>query len=103
MVRAASGLMYGTTAYRGQTSCYSGLACGVVFSFSTSGVETVLYQFAPVDSYGSGPDPRGLVMGADGNVYGVTSGGGDFGRGTLFKLTTAVEETTLHSFAGTVN
>jgi uncharacterized repeat protein (TIGR03803 family) len=43
----------------------------------------------------------GLTAGADGNLYGLTSAGGAFGYGTIFKITRAGELTTLHSFGAT--
>lgn len=45
----------------------------------------------------------GLVRGTDGNLYGVTEGGGSQFEGTVFKITPAGAETILHTFAdGTV-
>jgi uncharacterized repeat protein (TIGR03803 family) len=42
-----------------------------------------------------------LVEGGDGAFYGMTAGGGSQGYGTVFRLTTNGEMTTLSSFAGT--
>ena len=42
----------------------------------------------------------GLVQAGDGNLYGTTSGGGRYGCGTVFKLTTNGDLTFLHSFDG---
>ncbi len=42
-----------------------------------------------------------LIQGADGALYGVTSGGGSAGYGSVFKVTTAGTLTTLHSFDNT--
>jgi len=44
--------------------------------------------------------PTSLIEGRDGNLYGVTGGGGDFGAGTVFKATPEGQETVLYSFAG---
>ena len=39
-----------------------------------------------------------LIQAADGNLYGTTSGGGAYGRGTVFKITAGGTVTTLYSF-----
>src|ERR1041384_1910379 len=65
---------------------------------------TTLYSF----TCGSdGSAPNGLLLGADGNLYGTTYYGADGtggccgkGYGTLFKLTPQGALTTLHTFAG---
>jgi len=47
----------------------------------------------------------GLTFDSKGNLYGVTSGGGDHGAGSIFKMTPKSNGkwtvTTLHSFDGT--
>jgi uncharacterized repeat protein (TIGR03803 family) len=61
---------------------------------------TILHQFQ--SSQGDGYDPLGrLVQASDGNFYGTTSGGGTSNSGTLFKVDSAGNFTTLHSFNGT--
>lgn len=54
------------------------------------------------DSDGEYPeDHDGLLIGTDGTLYGTTSEGGAYDRGTLFRLTIAggqAKETVLHSF-----
>jgi uncharacterized repeat protein (TIGR03803 family) len=47
---------------------------------------------------GSGNSARGLVLGADGNFYGITAVGGAYGYGTIFKITPTGALTMLHSF-----
>jgi len=62
-----------------------------------AGVVT-LHDFNPM---GDGQSPMGsLVQGTDGDFYGVTSGGGTGGCGTIFKITSAGTITLLHSFVG---
>jgi len=64
---------------------------------------SVLYSFTGKN--GDGADPMaGLVRDAAGNFYGVTSGGGSGGAGTVFKLSMGQDgawtETILHRFEG---
>jgi uncharacterized repeat protein (TIGR03803 family) len=78
---------------------------GILFKVTLSGVETSLYTFQGA-SDGASPGP-GLVLGSDGNFYGTTASGGAsscgtnaYYCGTVFKVTPAGVETTLHEFAG---
>lgn len=70
--------------------------------------ESVLYSFAGVPD-GANPYSAGLVLDAQGNLYGATVSGGDAsctgnigttGCGTVFKLNPAGQETILHTFTG---
>ena len=45
----------------------------------------------------------GLVSDGSGNFYGTTSVGGANGRGTIFKIDSTGNETTLHSFCAESN
>jgi uncharacterized repeat protein (TIGR03803 family) len=71
-------------------------------SFAAAGTETVLHQFVGL-SRGGFP---GTVLTADaqGNFYGTTSGGGDYGFGTVFKLAQNSSgkwnQTVIYSFTG---
>jgi uncharacterized repeat protein (TIGR03803 family) len=87
----ASGALYGTTPFGGDTTCEGG--CGLVFELSpprtTGGAwsQTVLHSFTG----GDGRWPRaGLVSDASGGFYGVAYGhnsGGLNGWGAVFHLT----------------
>jgi uncharacterized repeat protein (TIGR03803 family) len=98
LVQDADGNLYGL-AGTGGISNY-----GVLFKVTPSGVETPLYTFQGA-SDGASPGP-GLVLGSDGNFYGTTASGGAsscgtaYYCGTVFKVTPAGVETTLHEFAG---
>jgi uncharacterized repeat protein (TIGR03803 family) len=50
-----------------------------------SWTESMVYSFGAVLDDGS--NPKGVLMGSDGNLYGVTAGGGSGGLGTVFALT----------------
>jgi len=82
----AQGNLYGTT-NRGGASYY-----GTVFKLDTAGKETVLYSFT--GGADGGYPYAGLVLDAQGNLYGTTYGGGAAGFGTVFKLTPAAATTT---------
>jgi uncharacterized repeat protein (TIGR03803 family) len=93
LVLATNGNFYGTTAGV-SGNCSSG-GCGTVFKITPSGTLTTLHRFDGTD----GSEPYvGLVQGTDGNLYGVTLGGGANGDGTVFKITLSGTLTTLHSF-----
>jgi len=64
-----------------------------------AGSESVLHYFAGGATDGADPD-GGLIQASDGNLYGVTYGGGANCCGALFKITPDGTETVLHYFTG---
>ncbi|MGC9949352.1 MAG: choice-of-anchor tandem repeat GloVer-containing protein [Bryobacteraceae bacterium] len=97
LVQGTDGMFYGTTRIGGA------YGSGTVFKVSTSGVVTTLHSFCAKSNCPDGRAPTGsLVLGTDGNLYGTTEyGGGAKDDGTVFKITSAGELTTLISFDGT--
>lgn len=93
LVMDAGGNLYGTT-YGGGT-----FDQGTVFKLNANtGAEQVLYSFA---NGGDGGLPySGLLLDAQGNLYGVTSQGGGAGAGTVFKIDASGQESLLYKFAG---
>jgi uncharacterized repeat protein (TIGR03803 family) len=80
LMQAPDGNLYGVTLYGGAQNFP---ARGTIFKITTSGVLTTLHRFtAGID----GLTPIGLVLGTDGNFYGVTGNGGANLLGTLFKF-----------------
>jgi uncharacterized repeat protein (TIGR03803 family) len=90
-----NGTLYGTT-YAGGAHLCGGVTCGTVFSITTSGTEKVLYSFGerPHD----GEYPQAALLDVGGTLYGTTSQGGKYGRGTVFIISTAGKERVLYSF-----
>ena len=94
LLQASDGNYYGTTLGGG----VAGL--GTVFKFTPDGTETILHSFGDgsVVNDGSSPQSAGLVQGADGNFYGVTTSGGSKGLGVVYKITPLGAVTILHNF-----
>lgn len=94
------GNFYGTTRMGGN---YGG---GTVFKITPYGTLTTLYNFCALANCadGNGPEAQ-LTLGRDGKFYGTTAFGGNGagGAGTVFKLTTSGELTTLYTFCSEPN
>ena len=84
--------IYGTTTGGGAHGS------GVLFEVGPKGGETILHDFGSGGSDGAQPS-AGLVSDAQGNFYGTTAGGGSFGGGTVFKVTSS-GTATVYSFGG---
>jgi len=91
----SNGSIYGVTQAGGTGVCYSvtfgGSGCGTIFELTPPAVEggvwneTVLYSFT--DENGDGAFPNGgVVVGANGEIYGTTQLGGSAGYGAVFEL-----------------
>lgn len=91
LIQASDGNFYGTTQQGGTND-----SSGTVFRLTLAGEESVLYSFGA--SLQDANEPRGgLVQASDGNLYG-TAGGGEFGEGSVYRITTGGVETVIHSF-----
>ena len=89
-----NGNLYGTTDIGGANGK------GTVFKLSPGGTHTVLHSFCAQSGCADGSRPQaGLILDANGNLYGTTYSGGAKGRGTVFKISANGTETVLHSFA----
>ena len=104
VIQAADGNLYGT-AGGGANACedYGGYGCGEVFKLTLGGILTTLYSFPNPYPW----DPNGLIEATDGNFYGTTYYGGDFGClvkigcGSVFEITPSGTLTILHTFEQT--
>ena len=113
LVADAAGNLYGTTSVGGLRNAVCNFngpipGCGTVYKLDTSGNLTTLYSFT---GGSDGNDCWGtLVLDAQGNLYGTTNAGGtvspglcEYGCGTVFKLDSAGNFTTVYSFEGGTN
>jgi uncharacterized repeat protein (TIGR03803 family) len=90
LVQGQDGDFYGVTPNGGANNQ------GTVFQITPSGSLTTLHSFG---GFTDGADPVGrLVLGSDGNFYGITSGGGSNFQGTVFQITPAGSLTTFYQF-----
>src|SRR5579862_7637135 len=98
-----SGNLYGTTSYG--TGRHGG---GTVYKLDATGNETIVHTFLARED---GRSPfAGVIMDANGNLYGTTRSGGDTnakcvyshkgGCGVVFKIDGQGKETVLHAFKG---
>lgn len=95
LFQGSDGNLYGTTSGGG-----SNLGQGTVFKITLGGTLTTLYTFQGSD--GSAPF-AGVIQAPDGNLYGLTMGGGATSDGTVYKLTPGGSLTTVHSFGNDKN
>jgi len=93
LVQGDDGNFYGTTQNGGNTAC--DLGCGTIFEITSIGKVTT-FNFDGTN--GSQPF-AGLVQAANGDFYGVTTTGGAYDLGTVFKFTPKGGLTTLYSFS----
>ncbi|HEY7098329.1 MAG TPA: choice-of-anchor tandem repeat GloVer-containing protein [Terriglobales bacterium] len=92
LARDRAGNLYGTTRDGGDFSH------GTVFKLAPDGTETVLHSFTG-DADGDFPD-AGPLLDSTGNLYGTTELGGDFSRGTVFKIDSSGAFQVVYSFQG---
>src|SRR5579863_3616730 len=67
----------------------------------TANVPALKPTFALIYAFGNGSDgmsPYANVIDVNGTLYGTTSGGGAYGYGTVFSVSTSGAETVVHSF-----
>jgi uncharacterized repeat protein (TIGR03803 family) len=94
LIETADGSFYGTTNSGGASDR------GTIFKISPQGTHATVHAFA--GGHDDGASPQGaLVPATDGNFYGVTSSGGAYDYGIVFRMTPDTGTVTLlHSFGG---
>lgn len=100
-----AGNVYGTAVVGGSWTGCPEDGCGVVWRLKPGGAlgweQDVIHAFQGTDGYGPGGP---LSIDAQGNLYGMTPGGGAFGLGTIFKLEPTVagpwRHSIVHDFTG---
>jgi uncharacterized repeat protein (TIGR03803 family) len=99
VILATDGNFYGTT---GDGGAYGQ---GAVFRLTPNGTLTTIHSFCAKTNCPDGFLPEaGLTEGTDGNLYGTTALGGLAGYGgTVFKIDTSGQLTTLYSFCQQTN
>ncbi len=88
----AAGNLYGTTETGGQ------FGLGTVWKCSSSGAESVIYNFSGPD--GANPAYGSLLLDKTGSLIGVTAYGGVSNDGVIFRIRSGGSFTVLHSFTG---
>lgn len=96
LVVGNDGRLYGTTDVGGAHDA------GTVFVMSLDGQFSTLYEFGTQNSDGSNPS-GGLTLGSDGYFYGTTANGGQYGGGTIFRISATGALNTLYAFGGKSN
>jgi uncharacterized repeat protein (TIGR03803 family) len=92
------GTLYGTTQLGGRRN--RGGCCGTVYSITTTGTYTTIYNFRGYRK-GDGAAPQaGLIDGGNGLFYGTTASGGTSNHGTVYSVSTTGAEKVLYSFTG---
>lgn len=112
LVQASDGDFYGTTGTGGDAPSFGG--AGTIFKITPGGNLTTLYTFCSQPNCTDGAEsvlgaPQ-FVQATDGNLYGATFGGSgcaSYGGakecGTIFKITTGGNLTTLYTFCSQPN
>jgi uncharacterized repeat protein (TIGR03803 family) len=90
LIQATDGDFCGTTLAGGAQDD------GTVFKITAGGTLTMLHSFIS-DTDGASPY-AGLLLGTDGNFYGITADGSPHNAGTIFKITSTGIFTTLYVF-----
>jgi uncharacterized repeat protein (TIGR03803 family) len=95
LVLGQDGNFYGTTVVGGTNDD------GTIYRVTPAGDVAVIYSFHALSATHTNADgawpTTALTESADGSFYGMTSGGGKYGAGTIFKVTSAGKLTVVYS------
>jgi uncharacterized repeat protein (TIGR03803 family) len=99
----ADGNFYGSTEDGGAGGLCGG-RCGTLFKITPAGVLTTIHDFCLQSQCSDGEDPLGTpTQGVNGLFYGTTSFSGIGNAGTIYKITSAGNFTTLYDFCSQAN
>ena len=93
LARDAAGNLYGTAEFGGNDQCDFSNGCGFVFKLAPSGDGWIFTQLYAFNNGADGAFPYGgVVVDAQGNIYGTAAGGGthncgNIGCGTVWEIT----------------
>jgi uncharacterized repeat protein (TIGR03803 family) len=90
LIQARDGKLYGTS-QAGSTQCCGN---GTIFSVTLAGKIHVFYNFADVG--GIAIPAGGVIQGTDGSFYGVSTSGGQYFDGAIYKVSSTRVLTDLH-------
>ncbi len=97
-VLGSDGNLYGVTNSGGSSA-----NSGVVYKMTLGGKITTLYSFCATRPCNDGQYPTGVILASDGNFYGTTTSGGEFGGGTIFKIGPTGAFKLLYTFCSLAN
>lgn len=92
VVQDAAGNLYGATNGGGLRGA------GTIYKMDATGHYSTLYTFT--GGVDGGNPFGGVILGSDGNLYGVAGGAGAYGTGLLFKMDSSGNETIVYTFTG---
>ncbi len=85
LVEAADGNLYGTSLVGGDPTCRAPYGCGTIYRLDLKGNFSLAHAFTGQLQDGDLPF-AGVIAGSDGNLYGVSTGGGSYQFGTIFSI-----------------
>jgi uncharacterized repeat protein (TIGR03803 family) len=94
-----NGALYGIAASGGSNCGNTG--CGIVYSVTPGGSESVVYNFGETST--DAAFPYGVLARNGKSLYGTTYEGGTYGRGTVYSVNVDGSETVIYSFGATGN
>jgi uncharacterized repeat protein (TIGR03803 family) len=90
LIETPAGQIVGVAGYGGQ------FGSGALYALNAHGLIKTLYSFSPVEVWWS--LSGGLIMARDGNLYGVSSRGGDNRSGAIYRVDDRAAVTFVYSF-----
>jgi uncharacterized repeat protein (TIGR03803 family) len=118
LVRDHAGNLIGAASLGADHACHEGflpIGCGLIFQIDPAGNFNMIHEFHHHEncpfvfgcSPSSGPlpelmgwNPPFVTVDTNGNIFGATGAGGNFGLGVIFKIDSSGNYSVLHHFAG---